>query len=85
MEPSIYRKGSTYLKKPSKCLGYKYEVVFVTGSLLRSTIECKLEYFMGVPGSLHNLTVIWNSSRKILPVIDAMLETGSTRPLVKSA
>ena len=25
VEPSLYRKGSTYLIKQAKCLGYKYE------------------------------------------------------------
>ena len=44
-------------------------VVIVPGSLLRSTKEFKLGYFMGFPGSRLNFTVIRNSSRKILLVI----------------
>ena len=42
---------------------------FVPGSLLRSTKECQLGYFLGVPGSLLNFSVIRNSSRKILLVV----------------
>ena len=44
-------------------------VFFVPGSLIRSTKECKLRYFMSVPESLLNFTVIRNSSRKILIVV----------------
>ena len=44
-------------------------VVFVPGSLLRSTKECQLGYFMGVPGSPLNFKVIRNSSRKILILV----------------
>ena len=65
-----------YLSSPRLCfliihrLNDEYiTVVFVPGSLLRSTQEFKLGYFMGVPGSLLNFTVIRNSSRKSLLVV----------------
>ena len=60
-------------------------VVFVPGSLVRSSKKFQLGYAMGVPGSLLNFIDIRNSSRKKIASIDAIFETGSSRPLVKSA
>ena len=52
------------------CLNDGYSTaVIVPGSLLRSTKECKLGYFMRVPGSRLNFTVIRNSSGKVLLVV----------------
>ena len=52
-------------------------VVIVPGSLLRSTKECKLGYFMGVPFHSHSEFLTESFASRI----DAV----SARPLVKSA
>ena len=59
--------------------------VFVPGSLLRSIKECQLGYLMGVPGSLLNFSHSELLTENFACRIDALLETGSSRPMVKSA
>ena len=60
-------------------------VVIVPGYLLRSTKECKLGYFMGVPGSRLNFSHSLFLVENFASCIDAVLETGSAWLFVKSA